>query len=819
MSIERIIGIDFGTSTSVIRVKRYENGKPVGIGTRLDTQKVFDLVPTVIQEVNGHRYYGEEAVAPKGKNAIIYRNFKLDLESDDECKRNIAKGLTEAFLSFLADAYQTDSEGGHLGESTDLERTIISYPVKWCDDTKNFMVEATRKAGFPNVEGMDEAQAAIHAVVVQNEKILLAKKYLQENIPTTILLIDMGAGTTDLVLCRYTPGKQPKNEILATWPKEGDVLFGGSEVDRLLRYYVSELFVDKSQSETLLKRIPMEQFKAWKETVVAKVLENNETVDQFYTLDDLADMLEIEMKPYSLDRLAFETCASNYLKQFPKLINGCLNAADMQGEQVDLVVLTGGHSQWYFANEIIAGKMPNISSVIFPHIAQNTSRIIRVAHPQETAALGMVFSPLAVNFKNNEQNNYEKKENDIDYLKHKNEGQLSNNTNSSTERNRLCVPKQVFCYFNDIIVLKNNGKIWCEGEFKNFSCDNEAFKLNDILQKWTNIDSLCSIRYNIFVGVKPNGDVVVAGPDENLNNQIQKLKNIKQIDKNSLISYQKKRDYVIAMTNDGRIVSSNENLNGELSNWKNITSLNSLIGVCKDGTVRSCIKSFEKKYDDQYENTLKNWNNIVQTVSGVYNVAGLRSDGTVVTMRPTGSFYVDNKPWNTENWRNVIKLACGIYHVVGLCKDGTVVASGIEHSNECHVSTWKDIVSIYASDYWTAGLRKDGTVVTTLDSLCGRSMTSEWENIIEICGGERSIIGIKATGEIEQLSFELKGLIYTKIVPESVKKYTHIWQAQDKADPEVFEDYKMATEKHKKVFKGPLSDEEMGGENGIDLDW
>ena len=67
MAIERIIGIDFGTSTSVIRVKRYENKKTVGIGTRLDTQKVFDLVPTVIQEVNGHRYYGEEAVAPKGK--------------------------------------------------------------------------------------------------------------------------------------------------------------------------------------------------------------------------------------------------------------------------------------------------------------------------------------------------------------------------------------------------------------------------------------------------------------------------------------------------------------------------------------------------------------------------------------------------------------------------------------------------------------------------------------------------------------------------------------------------------------------------------
>ncbi len=30
MSVERIIGIDFGTSTSVIRVKRYNKGQPMG---------------------------------------------------------------------------------------------------------------------------------------------------------------------------------------------------------------------------------------------------------------------------------------------------------------------------------------------------------------------------------------------------------------------------------------------------------------------------------------------------------------------------------------------------------------------------------------------------------------------------------------------------------------------------------------------------------------------------------------------------------------------------------------------------------------------
>ena len=49
MAVERIIGVDFGTSTSVIRVKRYENGNP--IGEKLETKEVIfggngAMVPT-----------------------------------------------------------------------------------------------------------------------------------------------------------------------------------------------------------------------------------------------------------------------------------------------------------------------------------------------------------------------------------------------------------------------------------------------------------------------------------------------------------------------------------------------------------------------------------------------------------------------------------------------------------------------------------------------------------------------------------------------------------------------------------------------------
>lgn len=217
MAVERIIGVDFGTSTSVIRVKRYENGKPVG--QKLDTKEVIfggmgNMVPTLIQkkdEDESVAYYGFEAKQTK-QNSTTYHSFKVDLESDDPDKCALARVLTEEFLTYLAKQYRTQSDGGHLGDLGDKERTIISYPVKWSEETRQFIIDAAKNAGFPNVSGMDEAQAAIHAVTVQSTDHLKQHGFLTSGVPAYILLIDMGAGTTDLVLCCHTPGETPKQK-------------------------------------------------------------------------------------------------------------------------------------------------------------------------------------------------------------------------------------------------------------------------------------------------------------------------------------------------------------------------------------------------------------------------------------------------------------------------------------------------------------------------------------------------------------------------------------------------------------------------------
>ena len=92
-----------------------------------------------------------------GNGILIEQLFQTFIAGKDLTSKNAAV-LTEEFYGYLAKQYKSQSDGGHLGKNDDAERTLISYPVKWRQETKAFMLETARKAGFPNVSGMDEAQ-------------------------------------------------------------------------------------------------------------------------------------------------------------------------------------------------------------------------------------------------------------------------------------------------------------------------------------------------------------------------------------------------------------------------------------------------------------------------------------------------------------------------------------------------------------------------------------------------------------------------------------------------------------------------------------
>lgn len=393
MAVERVIGIDFGTSTSLVKIKAYRDGQPCDAMELADYVRFDnkDSVPTLVYEANDGRFligYEAETAAVKG---TLHQNFKIDLINPDIAVREQAHHFCEIFLGYLYEAY--NEQKGYF-TSCDTESTYISYPAKWPDSVRETMIALVQKAGFKNVCGLDEPTAAIHTVMVQENKRLR----LNENGAANILMIDMGAGTTDLVLCRYAPHEKKPISILNVWPKASSkCLMGGREIDEVLCEYVKAYLINQGIPNTKnFNEKYLDKCKAWKENNVSPVFRDKNGVVRFCGfIDTLTAMLNIDIEFPPLSRDAFEDMFRDYLAQFPRMINDCLDDADFPHDELDYVILTGGHSQWYFPNEILEGSLSRFGIPDLPKIKADASRILKLSRPQETVALGLVYQRIA----------------------------------------------------------------------------------------------------------------------------------------------------------------------------------------------------------------------------------------------------------------------------------------------------------------------------------------------------------------------------------------------------------------------------------------
>lgn len=396
--LERMIGIDFGTSTSLVKVKTYRDGKPVDGDPTLAHYVEFDgrnMVPTLIRFAGADEYYGYDAnqTIP---DSSLYRNFKLDLQSPDRAGRAQAEELTRKFFRFLYERYAGQSE--HFGQF-DTQRTLVSYPAKWTRETRDFMLQAAAGAGFKNVSGMDEPTAALYTVMAQESGRLVEQKYLTPGKPAYVLMIDMGAGTTDLALCRYVPGGE--NKIIDTWPPASSkVLFGGREMDELLIQYLLNYLKCCGVGERQLKNFEkqnMENCKGWKESSVSLALKNHRSVNGCGFVSQLFMMSDVEELPFpAINRAVLEEFCRDYISRYASLIVEAMAHArqvepDFNAGDLSLAVLTGGHSQWYFAKDILCCSLPGYESGVGVRLLEN--QVVGLTQPQGTVSSGLVFSP------------------------------------------------------------------------------------------------------------------------------------------------------------------------------------------------------------------------------------------------------------------------------------------------------------------------------------------------------------------------------------------------------------------------------------------
>lgn len=309
--------------------------------------------------------------------------------SEDKAVLDKTYKLVKVFFEYIREVYVDQLPS--LGKF-DKEETYISYPVKWPDYIRDVMVNIAIEAGFDNVSGVDEPTAALNSLLHQYHKTLIEEELFTSDESCKIMMLDMGAGTTDLVVCEYTPSSNQSLNVLLTCPL-GDVedYFGGREIDERLTDYCIDYLKKHEIDYSKHKIRAMRKVKLWKEYEFSKVLNKNKTLPgRPPFLNEIINSNTQE--PFHIvDRDSFEIHLDDLLKVFPKIINDC--AVQLKEwslfDKIDLIILTGGNSQWYFIEEYLKGIKGDFA---FEKIIRSDNRVLRMTRPQETVAYGLTLN-------------------------------------------------------------------------------------------------------------------------------------------------------------------------------------------------------------------------------------------------------------------------------------------------------------------------------------------------------------------------------------------------------------------------------------------
>lgn len=379
------IGIDFGTSNSCVTyASYYERGQGEVDPDPLQRPEAIpfnnrDTIPTVVFLGDGKDQpplFGEpaEEKAPYFP-ALTRSGFKMRLGRPDTGR--------EAFLlsrQFLAHLRRRAAEYVPLDSADKSVRieTIVGHPVQWTADQREETRRAAQEAGFPNVKLEEESMAALYSHLCDD------RDGVQPKPGSRILLVDMGGGTTDFAFLQLAmaqgqrPVSIPVDPAPSVEPWGADRRsYGGRDVDQLILDHVSR---DWDEEEVKRNRQSlMREARRFKEAFSSAISQGATEYETLWIVGE-------DARKVRLTRAEFEVFAGEYIRQFEKLLKGALEEARLAPRQVTHLMLTGGHSRWYFVDQAISN--------VLPHLSYEDKTILRHTCPEQSVARGLAYVPL-----------------------------------------------------------------------------------------------------------------------------------------------------------------------------------------------------------------------------------------------------------------------------------------------------------------------------------------------------------------------------------------------------------------------------------------
>lgn len=279
---------------------------------------------------------------------------------------------------------------------------------------------------------------------------------------------------------------------------------------------------------------------------------------------------------------------------------------------------------------------------------------------------------------------------------------------------------------NHILGLLEDGTVLSAGNNHTGCCETGS---------WTDIESVWA-SLGLSVGIKKDGSLVIAGTldgQEELIERVKQWTGMKQI-----VICGDSRPTFFGLRRDGTVLCmgnlESAGYQENLASWKGITRLAAgdgyIAGLRADGT----LQNFEHGLNDQYAET-STWTDIRVLTGTLYNLAGIRSDGTILVTEPTR--YGNSTLEEILSLDNAVQAAWTDQNLSILCRDGTVRTAGyIEYyMNSSLEEPWTNLTSITGFTNGIAGITAGQTVrrtgfdgvSTTYDASSGLT-PQEWTN-------------------------------------------------------------------------------------------
>ena len=345
------VGIDLGTTYSTI-AQLGDDGLP----NCLNNADENVITPSVVlMSEDGKVVVGpsSERISVEDPSNVI-EAIKREMGNPDFYIVYQNKKLTPEFISALILKKMKQDGEKHIGP---IANAVITVPYYFNDVRRKATQDAGRIAGLNVIDIINEPTAATRAYAW--EKGELGRSDLAQ-VEKTILVYDLGGGTFDVTVVRYTP---TSFKVLAT---DGDVMLGGLDWSRRIVDHVSEQFAKKHGADPREDPETLQTLSQDCENAKRELSEKSQTpVNVYYQGKSLT---------LSLTRGDFERMTADLMQRTRDTTELVIQQAGIDSDNLDDIVVVGGST-----------NMPVVDQMLIEVCGQKPSRDVV---PEEAVARG-----------------------------------------------------------------------------------------------------------------------------------------------------------------------------------------------------------------------------------------------------------------------------------------------------------------------------------------------------------------------------------------------------------------------------------------------